>query len=220
MSSNLENIYNAVLEGDAPGCKAGVNAALAEGIPPETILKEGLINAMGEVGRLFEANEYFVPEMLVAARAMQQGLAILKPQLAEGGSTPMGKVIIGTVKGDLHDIGKNLVAMMLEGSGFEVIDLGTDVSPDKFVKGVIEHKPQAGHSPLVIGMSALLTTTMPSMGTTIQALQEAGVRDQVKVMIGGAPVTDEFAKRIGADGYSPDASSAVRLAKSLSAVAA
>ena len=212
--SNLENIYNAVLEGDAPGCKAGVNAALAEGIPPETILKEGLINAMAEVGRLFEANEYFVPEMLVAARAMQQGLAILKPHLAEGGATPMGKVIIGTVKGDLHDIGKNLVAMMLEGSGFEVIDMGTDVSPEKFVKGVIEHKPN------VIGMSALLTTTMPSMGTTIQALQEAGVRDQVKVMIGGAPVTDEFAKRIGADGYSPDASSAVRLAKSLSAVAA
>ncbi len=214
MSSNLENIYNAVLEGDAPGCKAGVNAALAEAIPAETILKEGLINAMGEVGRLFEANEYFVPEMLVAARAMQQGLGILKPHLAEGGATPMGKVIIGTVKGDLHDIGKNLVAMMLEGSGFEVIDMGTDVSPDKFVKGVIEHKPN------VIGMSALLTTTMPSMGTTVQALQEAGLRDQVKVMIGGAPVTDEFAKRIGADGYSPDASSAVRLAKSLTGVAA
>ncbi len=214
MSSNLENIYNAVLEGDAPGCKAGVNAALAEGIPAETILKEGLINAMGEVGRLFEANEYFVPEMLVAARAMQQGLGIIKPQLVEGGSTPMGKVIIGTVKGDLHDIGKNLVAMMLEGSGFEVIDMGTDVSPDKFVKGVIEHKPN------VIGMSALLTTTMPSMSTTIQALQEAGVREHVKVMIGGAPVTDEYAKRIGADGYSPDASSAVRLAKSLCGVVA
>jgi 5-methyltetrahydrofolate--homocysteine methyltransferase len=203
-----------VLEGDAPGCKAGVNAALAEGILAETILKEGLINAMGEVGRLFEANEYFVPEMLVAARAMQKGLGIIKPHLAEGGSTPMRKVIIGTVKGDLHDIGKNLVAMMLEGSGFEVVDMGTDVSPDKFVKGVIEHKPN------VIGMSALLTTTMPSMSTTIQALQEAGVREHVKVMIGGAPVTDEFAKRIGADGYSPDASSAVRLAKSLAGVAA
>ncbi len=207
--SNLEAIYNAVLEGDAPAAKAGVNAALAEGTAPETILKEGLIGAMAEVGRLFEANEYFVPEMLVAARAMQQGLAILKPHLAEGGATPMGKVVVGTVKGDLHDIGKNLVAMMLEGSGFEVIDLGTDVTPDKFVKAAIEHKAQ------VIGMSALLTTTMPSMATTIQALEEAGVRGKVKVMIGGAPVTDEFAKRIKADGYSPDASSAVRLAKSL-----
>ena len=210
---NLEAIYNAVLDGDAPAAKAGVNAALAEGVAPETVLREGLIAAMTEVGRLFEANEYFVPEMLVAARAMQQGLAILKPQLAEGGATPMGKVVVGTVKGDLHDIGKNLVAMMLEGSGFEVIDLGTDVSPEKFVKAVQEHKPQ------VIGMSALLTTTMPSMATTINALEEAGVREQVKVMIGGAPVTDEFAKRIKADGYSPDASSAVRLAKSLAVVA-
>ena len=210
----LEAVYNAVLDGNAPGAKAGVNAALAAGVAPEVVLKDGLIAAMTEVGRLFEANEYFVPEMLVAARAMQQGLAILKPQLAEGAATPMGKVVVGTVKGDLHDIGKNLVAMMLEGSGFEVIDLGTDVTPEKFVKAVVEHKPQ------VIGMSALLTTTMPSMGLTVQALEEAGVRNQVKVMIGGAPVTDEFAKRIGADGYSPDASSAVRLAKSLSEVAA
>ncbi len=212
--NELDEIYNAVLEGNAPTAKAGVTAALAAGIAPETILKEGLIGAMAEVGRLFEANEYFVPEMLVAARAMQQGLAILKPHLAEGGATPMGKVVVGTVKGDLHDIGKNLVAMMLEGSGFEVIDLGTDVTPEKFVKAVVEQKPA------VIGMSALLTTTMPSMGTTVQALQEAGVRDQVKVMIGGAPVTDEFAKRIGADGYAPDASSAVRLAKSLAGVPA
>jgi 5-methyltetrahydrofolate--homocysteine methyltransferase len=206
---NLEAVYNAVLDGDAAGAKAGVQAALAEGVPAETILREGLIAAMTEVGRLFEENEYFVPEMLVAARAMQQGLALIKPHLAEGGATPMGKVIIGTVKGDLHDIGKNLVAMMLEGSGFEVVDLGTDVAPEKFVKAVQEHRPH------VIGMSALLTTTMPSMSSTVQALQEAGVREQVKVMVGGAPVTDEFAKRIGADGYSPDASSAVRLAKSL-----
>ena len=166
--SNLEAIYNAVLDGDAPAAKAGVNAALAEGVAPETVLREGLIAAMTEVGRLFEANEYFVPEMLVAARAMQQGLAILKPQLAEGGATPMGKVVVGTVKGDLHDIGKNLVAMMLEGSGFEVIDLGTDVSPEKFVKAVQEHKPQ------VIGMSALLTTTMPSMATHDQCAGRGG----------------------------------------------
>ena len=207
--SQIETIYNAVLEGDAAGTKAGVNAALDAGIAPETILKDGLIAAMGEVGRLFEENEYFVPEMLVSARAMQGGLAILKPQLAAGGTTPAGKVVVGTVKGDLHDIGKNLVAMMLEGAGFEIVDLGTDVSPEKFVNAVAEHKPNA------IAMSALLTTTMPSMKNTISALEEAGVRGNVKVMIGGAPVTDGFAKQIGADGYSPDASSAVRLAKSL-----
>ena len=189
--------------------KAGVEKALAAGIAPDVILKEGLIGAMGEVGRLFEENEYFVPEMLVSARAMQNGLAVIKPFLAESGAKPTGKVIVGTVKGDLHDIGKNLVAMMLEGAGFEVIDMGTDVTPEKFVKGALEHKPQ------VVGMSALLTTTMPSMGTTVKALVEAGIRDQVKVMIGGAPVTDAFAKQIGADGYAPDASSAVRMAKSL-----
>ncbi len=207
--SQLETIYNAVLEGDAAGAKAGVSAALAAGLSPETILKDGLIAAMGEVGRLFEENEYFVPEMLVAARAMQGGLGLLKPYLAAGGAVATGKAVIGTVKGDLHDIGKNLVAMMLEGAGFEIVDLGTDVTPEKFVKAVMEHKPQA------VGMSALLTTTMPSMSSTIKALQEAGLRDQVKVMIGGAPVTDAFAKQIGADGYSPDASSAVRLAKAL-----
>jgi 5-methyltetrahydrofolate--homocysteine methyltransferase len=210
---SLEAIYNAVLDGNAPAAKAGVEKALAAGLAPEQILKEGLIAAMGEVGRLFEENEYFVPEMLVSARAMQHGLAVLKPHLVESGAQPTGKVIIGTVKGDLHDIGKNLVAMMLEGAGFEVIDLGTDVTPEKFVKAAFEHKPQ------VLGMSALLTTTMPSMGTTVKALQEAGVRDRVKVMIGGAPITDAFAKQIGADGYAPDASSAVRMAKSLTGVA-
>jgi len=207
----LEQIYNAVLEGNAADARAGVKAALAAGIPAEALLKDGLIAAMAEVGRLFEENEYFVPEMLVAARAMQSGLVLLKPHLAAGGVVSAGKAVVGTVKGDLHDIGKNLVAMMLEGAGFEVIDLGTDVTPDKFVRAVIEHKPQ------LIGMSALLTTTMPSMSSTIKALQEAGVRDHVKVMIGGAPVTDGFAKQIGADGYSPDASSAVRLAKALAA---
>lgn len=209
--SQLESIYQAVLDGNAAGVQAGVKAALAESLAPGTILKDGLIAAMGEVGRLFEENEYFVPEMLVSARAMQSGLSLLKPYLAEAGAAPAGKIVVGTVKGDLHDIGKNLVAMMLEGAGFDIVDLGTDVTPDKFVKAVQEHKPQ------VIGMSALLTTTMPSMTGTIKALQEAGLRDQVKVMIGGAPVTDGFAKQIGADGYSPDASSAVRLAKSLTA---
>ncbi|MCX6031961.1 MAG: corrinoid protein [Chloroflexi bacterium] len=205
----MEAIYNAVLDGNAPGAEAGVKAALAAGAPAETVLKDGLIAAMAEVGRLFEENEYFVPEMLVSARAMKAGLAYLKPHLAEGSATPAGKVVVGTVKGDLHDIGKNLVAMMLEGSGFQVIDLGTDVTPEKFVNAVKEHKPQ------VIGMSALLTTTMPSMSGTVKALTEAGLRGQVKVMIGGAPVTDAFARQIGADGYSPDASSAVRLARSL-----
>jgi len=205
----LESIYQAVLDGDAGGAQAGVKAALAAGLSPDTILKDGLIAAMGEVGRLFEENEYFVPEMLVSARAMQSGLSLLKPLLAESGAEPAGKIIMGTVKGDLHDIGKNLVSMMLEGAGFEVVDLGTDVSAEKFLKAVQDHQPQ------LIGMSALLTTTMPSMSGTLKALQEAGLRDKVKVMIGGAPVTDGFAKQIGADGYSPDASSAVRLAKSL-----
>jgi 5-methyltetrahydrofolate--homocysteine methyltransferase len=210
---HIEAIYNAVLDGNAPTAQAETKAAVAEGLPAETILKNGLIAAMAEVGRLFEENEYFVPEMLVSARAMQSGLAILKPYLAEAGAAPAGRVVVGTVKGDLHDIGKNLVAMMLEGAGFEVIDLGTDVTPEKFIKAIVDNKAQ------IIGMSALLTTTMPSMGTTVKALQESGLRDQVKVMIGGAPVTDAFAKQIGADGYSPDASSAVRLAKSLIGVA-
>ena len=174
----IDAIFNSVLEGQASATQAGVNAALAAGLPAETILKDGLIAAMTEVGRLFEENEYFVPEMLVAARAMQSGLALLKPHLAAGGTTPGGRVVIGTVKGDLHDIGKNLVGMMLEGAGFEVVDLGTDVSAEKFVAAVRQHGAQ------VIGMSALLTTTMPGMATTVKALEEAGLRGQVKVMVG------------------------------------
>ncbi len=207
--SQIEEIFNRVLDGDALGVQAGVKAGLGAGLAPEAILKEGLIAAMAEVGRLFEENEYFVPEMLVSARAMQAGLGLLKPHLVAAGAAPAGKVIVGTVKGDLHDIGKNLVAMMLEGAGFEVVDLGTDVSPDKFVRGVVEHRAQ------VLGLSALLTTTMPAMALTIKALQDAGVRDQVKVIIGGAPVTDSFAQQIGADGFSQDASSAVRLTRLL-----
>lgn len=205
----LEAIYNSVLEGNSGAVQAGVKAALSSGLPGERILREGMIVAMGEVGRLFEANELFVPEMLVSARAMQSGLALLKPYLAQDGSAAAGKVVVGTVKGDLHDIGKNLVAMMLEGSGFEVIDLGADVSAQRFVQAVVEHRAQ------VVGMSALLTTTMVNMADTVRALQEAGVREQVKVLVGGAPVTNEFATRIGADGYAADASSAVRLTKSL-----
>jgi 5-methyltetrahydrofolate--homocysteine methyltransferase len=207
--THITDIYQAVLEGDAPAAKEAVQAALQAGLSADQIMQEGLIAAMSEVGRQFEAGDFFVPEMLIAARAMSGGLEILKPLLAKSGIKSTGRIVIGTVKGDLHDIGKNLVGMMLEGAGFEVIDLGSDVTPDKFVEAVRERKPQ------LVAMSALLTTTMPSMGLTIKALKDAGVRDQVKVMIGGAPVTEGYAKQIGADGYSPDASAAARLAKSL-----
>ncbi len=205
----IMSVYQAVLEGDADAARQSVSVALQAGLPANTIMQDGLIAAMGEVGRQFEAGDFFVPEMLIAARAMQAGLELLKPLLAQSGIKSTGRVAIGTVKGDLHDIGKNLVGMMLEGAGFEVIDLGTDVAPDKFIEAVRTRQPQ------LIAMSALLTTTMSNMGTTIQALKDAGLRDQVKIMIGGAPVTQEYADKIGADGFSPDASAAARLAKSL-----
>ncbi len=210
---SLESIYEAVLNGDAKKADAQVAAALAANTPPEDVLYKACIPAMEEVGRLFEEGEKFVPEMLISARAMQAAMNLLKPRLAEANIKTLGKVVVGTVAGDLHDIGKNLVGMMLEGSGFEVIDLGTDVGPQKFVDAVREHGPE------VIGMSALLTTTMPSMGATIEALTEAGLRDQVKVLIGGAPITQDFADKIGADGFAPDASSATRKAKALLAAA-
>ena len=186
-----------------------VTEALNAGLSPDLILKEGLVAAMGEVGRLFEIGEYYVPEMLIAARAMQAGLKLLRPGLAETGVKATGRVIIGTVSGDLHDIGKNLVGMMLEGAGFEVIDLGTDIKPEAFVNAVRQHKPD------IVAMSALLTTTMPNMEATIKALEEAGLRKQVKVIIGGAPITEEYANKIGADGFGYDASLAVRTARSL-----
>lgn len=204
----FKDIYQGVLEGDRDVVTVNVQAALDAGSSPGDILQEGLIAAMGEVGRLFEEGEYFVPEMLIAARAMKAGLAILQPLLVDSGVEPAGKVAIGTVKGDLHDIGKNLVGMMLEGAGFEIVDLGTDVTADQFVAAV-----QGGVN--IVGLSALLTTTMPSMETTIKAIEAAGLRDQVKVMIGGAPVTSAYAEQIGADGFAPDASQAVALAKSL-----
>ena len=207
--NNMETIFKAVLEGDTLAAKAGVEAALKNGVTADQIMQQGLIAAMTEVGRLFEAGEYFVPEMLIAARAMQGGLGLLKPYLAQSGVKAAGRVAIGTVKGDLHDIGKNLVGMMLEGAGFEIVDLGTDVTPDKFVAAV------KADGVNIIGLSALLTTTMPNMQATIQALKAAGLRDKVKVIVGGAPVTEAYAQQIGADGYSPDASSAARLAKSL-----
>ena len=203
----LEDIYQSIIDGDMNGSTEGVNQALEEKIAPAEILNKGLIAAMTEVGRLFEEGEFFVPEMLIAARAMKAGVGILKPKLVEEDIKPLGKVVIGTVKGDLHDIGKNLVAMMLEGAGFEIIDLGTDVAPEKFVEAIKEN--EAGF----IGMSALLTTTMPAMRTTIDALKEAGVRNSVSVMIGGAPVTQNYADEIGADIYAPDGPSAARKAK-------
>ena len=206
---SLETIYDGVLNGDAKKTEAEVTAALEANTPPEDILYKACIPAMEEVGRLFEEGEKFVPEMLISARAMQTAMRLLRPRLAGANIRTVGKVVVGTVAGDLHDIGKNLVAMMLEGSGFEVVDLGTDVGPGKFVDAVKEYQPQ------VVGMSALLTTTMPSMGKTIEALKEAGLREQVKVMIGGAPITQEFADKIGADGFAPDASSASRKAKAL-----
>jgi 5-methyltetrahydrofolate--homocysteine methyltransferase len=209
MDAIIKKIYDSILEGQQKETVAGVQAAIDAGLPPGDILKNGMVDAMAEVGRLFEEGEYFVPEMLIAARAMQSGLVLLKPHLIEAKIKSAGKIAIGTVKGDLHDIGKNLVGMMLEGSGFEVLDLGTDVAPEKFVAAVRENKVD------ILGLSALLTTTMPSMKATLDALEFAGIRDQVKVMIGGAPVTAEYSKAIGADGYATDASKAVSLAKSL-----
>ena len=206
---NKETIFEGILKGDMPAVQEATTAALAEGLPAGEILNEGMIPAMTEVGRLFEINEYYVPEMLIAARAMKAGLAILRPKLVDAGIEPKGKVALGTVKGDLHDIGKNLVSIMVEGAGFETIDLGVDVSPEAFVKAVRDDGAQA------IGLSALLTTTMTSMKTTIDALEEAGIRDQVKVMIGGAPVTQKYADEVGADGYGRDAAAAAKLVKTL-----
>jgi 5-methyltetrahydrofolate--homocysteine methyltransferase len=204
----LEDIYQNVIDGQAPAVQAGVQAALNEGVKADVILNQALIAAMDEVGRRFEEGDFFVPEMLIAARAMQSGLTLLKPHLAEADVKSAGKVAIGTVKGDLHDIGKNLVAMMLEGAGFEVKDLGVDVTPEAFVQAVNDGVN-------VIGMSALLTTTMSNMQRTIEALTNAGVRDKVKVIVGGAPVTEDYAKRIGADAFAPDASSATRVIRQL-----
>lgn len=206
---SLETIYDAVLKGKAKVVVAETQSALDAGIAAPAILHQAYIPAMAEVGRMFEIGEKFVPEMLIAARAMQKGLEILKPLLVEAGDKTVGKVVIGTVAGDLHDIGKNLVAMMLEGAGFQIIDLGTDVAPEKFAQAVQEQQAD------LIAMSALLTTTMSSIGNTIKALSDAGVRDKVKVMVGGAPVTQEFADKVGADGFAQDASSAARVAKQL-----
>ena len=209
MEKYLEQISQAVVEGDRDSAVEYVQVALDANLDANAILQEGLILAMNEVGRLFEEGEYFVPEMLISARAMKSGLELIKPLLVGGDIRPVGRIALGTVKGDLHDIGKNLVGIMLEGSGFAIYDLGTDVSPEQFVEVI-----QANEIDL-IGLSALLTTTMPMMETTIQAIQNAGLRSQVKIIIGGAPITQEFADKIGADGFAPDASQATKLAVEL-----
>jgi 5-methyltetrahydrofolate--homocysteine methyltransferase len=209
MGIDAGTIHKAVVNGKRAEVETMVREAIRGGVAPEKILNEGLISAMKEVGDRFECGEFYVPEMLIAARAMQSGLAVLKPHLTERGVKAAGKVVIGSVRGDLHDIGKNLVAMMMEGAGFEVINLGTDVSPQRFADAVREHSPQ------VVAMSALLTTTMQSMEETIEAIEDIGMRGTVKVVVGGAPLSDAFAKKIGADGYAPDASRAVTLVKSL-----
>lgn len=208
MNANLESIFEGILNGDMGAVPEQVRAALAAGLTPESILKEGMIAAMAEVGSLFEEGEFFVPEMLISARAMKAGLTVLKPYLADSGVAPIGKVVIGTVQGDMHDIGKNLVGMMMEGAGFAVIDLGVDVSPQQFTDAIIEIKPQ------IVALSALLTTTMPQMKRTIDAVEAAGLAEGVKFLVGGAPVTPEFARQIGAAGFAPDASQAASLAKS------
>jgi 5-methyltetrahydrofolate--homocysteine methyltransferase len=205
----LQELSQALINGNAPKTKELTQKAVADGVAPDKILNEGLIVGMNEVGRRFKNNEFYVPEVLIAARAMHAAMDVVKPLLADSDVKPAGKVAIGTVKGDLHDIGKNLVAMMLEGAGFEVIDMGVDASPEKFLATVKDKQPN------LIGLSALLTTTMPSMKATIEALKEGGVRGQVKVMIGGAPVTQRYADEIGADGYAPDAASAVDIARKL-----
>ncbi len=204
----IDEIYEAVLDGDMRATPEYVQAALDAGVSASAILQEGMIAAMNEVGRLFEEDEYFVPEMLIAARAMKAGLSILRPFLVDAGIEPVGKVVLGTVQGDMHDIGKNLVGMMLEGAGFEIVDLGTDVAPAQFVEAVRNGVD-------ILGLSALLTTTLSSMESTIKAIEEAGLRGAVKLMVGGAPVTDGYARKIGADGYAPDASQAATLAISL-----
>jgi 5-methyltetrahydrofolate--homocysteine methyltransferase len=208
----LEDIHDAVFDGDIPAATQLVRVALDAGLPPGSILNEGMIPAMDEVGRLYECGDFYLAEMLVAARAMQAGVAVLKPHLLDASVESAGRVVIGTVKGDMHDIGKNLVAMMLEGAGYEVHDLGTDVHPQRFVAAVQETGPQ------IVALSALLTTTMANMRATLDALETAGVRRDVKVIVGGAPVTESYAHTIGADGYTADASQVAALVRGLLAV--
>lgn len=203
----IESLHHAVLHGDAKTARAVTEAALHAGEDALRLVTEGMVPAMDEAGRRFECSDFFVPELLLAARAMKAALELIRPVLAARGAEPAGRVVVGTVKGDLHDIGKNLVAAMLEGGGFEVVDLGVNVAPEKFVEAV---QSRNAH---IVALSALLTTTMPSMRTTIEAFKQAGLRDQVRIFIGGAPITQKYADEIGADGYSESAPGAVTLAR-------
>jgi len=207
MSQIYEQLSTAVLEGNSEDAVKLVRQALDGGLDPKGLLDNGLVVGMNEVGARFKRGDMFVPEVLMSAEAMQAGLSLLKPALAASGAKLLGKIVIGTVKGDLHDLGKNLVGMMCQGSGFEVLDLGFNVAPEKFMEAIKEQKPD------IVGMSALLTTTMRAMGQTIKAIEEAGLRDQVKIMVGGAPVDQDFAERIGADGYGSNAVAGSELAK-------
>ncbi|MGO9640062.1 MAG: corrinoid protein [Candidatus Acidiferrales bacterium] len=206
---DLASLRQAVIEGDVAAAVSAARKALDEGIQPVDLISEGISPAMAEVGRLFEEGDCFVPELLMAARATKEIFQILRPLLARTGVKPTGRVVLGTVQGDLHDIGKNLVAAMLEGGGFEVTDLGVDVPPEKFIAAVQNKQAQ------IVGLSALLTTTMPAMKTTIDAFRAAGIREQIKVMVGGAPVTQSYAEAIGADGYGENAAASVDLARRL-----
>jgi len=205
----LQALYDETLVGNAPAVLDLTNKGLHLGMGPETMLFDALIPSLEEVGARFERGDFFVPEMLIAGRAMAGSMEVLRPLLAETGAQTVGTFVMGTVKGDVHDIGKNLVNIMLEGAGFEVIDLGVQVAPEKFVEKIIEHEPD------IVGMSAFLTTTMPMFKANLNALQKAGLRDRVIVMVGGAPVTQEYADAVGADGYAPDASATVNRAKDL-----
>lgn len=204
---DLDQLYHAVLSGDAAAARSVTEKALAEGVDPLELVNKCMVPAMAEAGRRFECNEYFVPELLISARAMKTALELLRPLLSARGATGAGRVVIGTVQGDMHDIGKNLVAALLEGAGFEVIDLGVNVPPEKFIAAIKERNAQ------LVAISALLTTTMPAMKTTINALRHAGVRAQVKVLVGGAPLSQRYAEEIGADGYSDNAAGAVTVAR-------
>jgi len=210
---DLKLLYDAILKGDAKTAKETSEQALATGVEPFKLVQEWMVPAMAEVGRRFECSEYYVPELLLSARAMKASLELLRPRLVASGVQPAGRVVIGTVQGDLHDIGKNLVAAMLEGGGFEVIDLGVNVTPERFLASVEDKNAQ------IVAMSALLTTTMSAMKTTIDALTRAGMRDRVKVLVGGAPITQKYADEIGADGYGETAATAVTLAKRVIAAA-
>ena len=208
-ADRLDALYDHILHGAADAALAEVQAGLADGLAPGTLLFESMIPALDEVGSRFESGEYFLPEMLIAARAMRASMEVLRPHLAATGAPVLGTIVFGTVAGDIHDIGKDMVEIMLEGAGFTIVDLGVNVPAARFVEAIREHRP------VVVGLSAFMTTTMPMVGRTIDAIRDAGLRDAVRIIVGGAPINDAFAAQVGADGYAPDASSAVRVTRAL-----